>query len=46
VTVILHGRQEEGYTGDPQLNGFELIPEPATVMLLGLGGLALLRRKR
>jgi hypothetical protein len=28
------------------LNGFEVIPEPATVALLGLGGLALLRRKR
>jgi hypothetical protein len=28
------------------LNGFVIIPEPTTVALLGLGGLALLRRKR
>jgi hypothetical protein len=28
------------------LNGFMVTPEPATVALLGLGGLALLRRKR
>jgi len=28
------------------INGFILTPEPATIMLLGLGGLALIRRKR
>jgi hypothetical protein len=28
------------------LNGIRIVPEPATVALLGLGGLALLRRKR
>ena len=28
------------------MNGFELVPEPATIALLGLGALALIRRRR
>jgi len=38
------------YTADPPINGLEItwvpVPEPATVALLCLGGLALLRRRR
>ena len=31
---------------DPEANGFIVIPEPTTIALFGLGGLALLRRRR
>jgi hypothetical protein len=38
----------DGYTGNVTyyLDNAQLIPEPTTIALLGLGGLALLRRKR
>lgn len=46
--------QSFGYTavggqanfGDSRLGGFTVVPEPATMSLLALGGLTLLRRKR
>jgi hypothetical protein len=34
------------WSGVPKINAWILTPEPATIMLLGLGSLALLRRRR
>jgi len=36
----------EGFGGPSEALSFEVVPEPATIALLGLGGLALLRRRK
>ena len=40
------GMLEGGYIGGDSLSGSMTIPEPATIALFGLGGLALLRKRR
>jgi len=48
-TVVIYGWMDAtDYTGSMHvpLNGFWIVPEPTTIALLGLGGLALIRRKR
>jgi hypothetical protein len=47
--VVLYAWEDfTDWTGSAHVpvNGFEVIPEPATLLLLGLGGLALLRKRR
>jgi len=49
-TIVLYawmdGVKVWGGSNHVPLNGFYVIPEPTTIALLGLGGLALIRRKR
>jgi len=49
-TIVLYGWMDGikvwGGSNHVPLNGFYVIPEPTTIALLGLGGLALIRRKR
>jgi len=46
VTYVSSPGGDRCIGGTAVLNAFHLVPEPATLVLLGLGGLALIRRKR
>ncbi len=43
---IFQANYDAAWIGSMDFDNFVLIPEPATIALLGLGGLALIRRKR
>jgi len=44
VVVTIKGTGASG--GSPRLNGFTIVPEPASLAMLGLGGMMLLGRRR
>jgi hypothetical protein len=43
---IFHANYTGDWIGTMDFDNFSIVPEPATIALLGLGGLALIRRKR
>jgi hypothetical protein len=46
VTITYEPSDKTDYWNRPYMNGLHLTPEPATVAILGLGSLVLLRRRR